>query len=97
MDSLMSVRLKRRLEAGTGLRLPGTLTLTYPTIAALAQYLDEKLFPTKAQSNGVPAMPVNEKNEFPSLDQSVDQMNDSEIDGAIAAELAAIQQKLGVL
>jgi hypothetical protein len=24
-------------------------------------------------------------------------MNDSEIDGAIAAELAAIQQKLGVL
>jgi acyl carrier protein len=97
MDSLMSVRLKRRLEAGTGLRLPGTLTLTYPTIAALAQYLDEKLFPTKVQSNGVPAMPVNEKNEFPSLDQSVDQMNDSEIDGAIAAELAAIQQKLGVL
>jgi acyl transferase domain-containing protein/acyl carrier protein len=97
MDSLMSVRLKRGLEAGTGLRLPGTLTLTYPTIAALAQYLDEKLFPTKVQSNGVPAMPVNEKNEFPSLDQSVDQMNDSEIDGAIAAELAAIQQKLGVL
>jgi acyl transferase domain-containing protein len=96
MDSLMSVRLKRRLE-GTGLRLPGTLTLTYPTISALAQYLDEKLFPTKAQSNGVSAMPVKEKNKFPSLDQTVDQMNDSEIDAAIAAELAAIQQKLGVM
>jgi acyl carrier protein len=95
MDSLMSVRLKRRLEAGTGLRLPGTLTLTYPTIAALAEYLDEKLFPTT--SNGVSAMPVKEKTEFPSLDQTVDQMNGSEIDAAIAAELAAIQQKLGVL
>jgi acyl carrier protein len=97
MDSLMSVRLKRRLEAGTGLRLPGTLTLTYPTISALAEYLDEKLFPTKAKSNGVSAMPVKERTEFPSLDQTVDQMNDSEIDAAIAAELAAIQQKLGVL
>ena len=42
-------------------------------------------------------MPVKEKNEFPSLDRTVDQMNDSEIDAAIAAELAAIQQKLGVL
>jgi acyl transferase domain-containing protein/acyl carrier protein len=97
MDSLMSVRLKRCLEAETGLRLPGTLTLTYPTISALAQYLDEKLFPTKAQSNGVSAMPGTVKNEFPSLDQTVDQMNDSEIDAAIAAELAAIHQKLGVL
>ena len=87
MDSLMSVRLKRRLEAGTGLRLSGTLTLTYPTISALARYLDEKLFP----------MPVNEKMESPSLDQGVDKMSDSEIDAAIAAELAAIQQKLGVL
>ena len=95
MDSLMSVRLKRRLEAGTGLRLPGTLTLTYPTISALARYLEEKLFPTGVQLTGV-TMPVKqEKGEFPSA--AVEQMNDSEIDAAIAAELAAIQQKLGVL
>jgi hypothetical protein len=41
-------------------------------------------------------MPVKqEKGEFPSA--AVEQMNDSEIDAAIAAELAAIQQKLGVL
>jgi acyl transferase domain-containing protein/acyl carrier protein len=98
MDSLMSVRLKRRLEAGTGLRLPGTLTLTYPTISTLARYLEEKLFPAKTQSNGASATPVkSEKGELSSVDQTVDQMNDSEIDAAIAAELAAIQQKLGVL
>jgi hypothetical protein len=98
MVSLMSVRLKRRLEAGTGLRLPGTLTLTYPTISTLARYLEEKLFPAKTQSNGASATPVkSEKGELSSVDQTVDQMNDSEIDAAIAAELAAIQQKLGVL
>jgi hypothetical protein len=98
MDSLMSVRLKRRLEAGTGLRLPGTLTLTYPTISALARYLEEKLFTAEVQSNGASATPVKpEKGKVFSGHQTVDQMNDSEVDAAIAAELAAIQQKLGAL
>jgi acyl carrier protein len=98
MDSLMSVRLKRRLEVGTGLRLPGTLTLSYPTISALARYLEEKLFSAEARSNGPSAKPVEPENgKFLSGDQTVDQMNDSEIDAAIAAELAAIQQKLGAL
>ncbi len=98
MDSLMSVRLKRRLEAGTGLRLPGTLTLTYPTISALARYLEEKLFTAEVHSNGASAAPVKpEKDKFSSGDQTVDQMNDSEVDAAIAVELAAIQQKLGAL
>jgi hypothetical protein len=80
------------------LRLPGTLTLTYPTISALAQYLEEKLFRAEVRSNGASVTLVKpEKGRFFPGDQAVDQMNDSEIDAAIAAELAAIQQKLGVL
>ena len=42
----MSVSLKRGLEARTGLRLPGTLTFTYPTIEAIAVFLEETLFPS---------------------------------------------------
>jgi hypothetical protein len=96
MDSLMSVKLKRRLEAGTGLRLPGTLTLTYPTITALATYLEEKLFAsTDAPLVSVQPLPTREPD--PSLSGSVIGMSDTETDAAIAAELAAIQQKLGVL
>ena len=94
MDSLMSVRLKRRLEAGTGLRLPGTLTLTYPSISALAQYLEERLFPSEVRSTVVSSRTAKE--EAAKL-ASPDHMNDSEIDAAIAAEFAAIQQKLGAL
>lgn len=39
MDSLMSVELKRRLEALSGRRLPSTLTFNYPNVRALAVFL----------------------------------------------------------
>jgi acyl transferase domain-containing protein/acyl carrier protein len=93
MDSLMSVKLKRRLEAGTGLKLPGTLTLTYPTITALAVYLEEKLFP----SLDLPTSPLPAPDQDERFSVAVAGMSDSETNMAIAAELAAIQQKLGVL
>jgi acyl transferase domain-containing protein/acyl carrier protein len=94
MDSLMSVRLKRALEARTGLRLPGTLTFTYPTIEAIATYLEESLFPSPVAGKGreMPSLQSEKKDEFST---SVAEMNESETNAAIAAELAAIQQKLG--
>jgi acyl carrier protein len=39
MDSLMSVQLRKRLEAEFGRTLPKMLTFTYPTVAALTEYL----------------------------------------------------------
>jgi acyl transferase domain-containing protein len=93
MDSLMSVKLRRRLEAGTGLKLSGTLTLTYPTITALAEYLDGRLFP----SSTLPSSPVSTPNQDETFSAEVAAMSESETDMAIAAELAAVQQKLGVL
>jgi acyl transferase domain-containing protein/acyl carrier protein len=96
MDSLMSVRLKRRLESGTGLKLPGTLTLTYPTIAALAEYLDGKLFPPAVSQIKAASSPLARKQEE-AMSTLVAEMNESETNAAIAAELAAIHLKLGVL
>jgi acyl carrier protein/protein-L-isoaspartate O-methyltransferase/NADP-dependent 3-hydroxy acid dehydrogenase YdfG len=43
MDSLMSVELKGRLERRFGLRLPATLAFNYPSPAAVAALLDERL------------------------------------------------------
>ena len=44
MDSLMSVELKARLEKGTGRRLPTTLTFNYPSVGALAEFLEREMF-----------------------------------------------------
>jgi acyl carrier protein len=43
LNSLMSLELRNRLEGGLGLTLPATLVFNYPTVAALAVHLAERL------------------------------------------------------
>ncbi|HEX3660932.1 MAG TPA: SDR family NAD(P)-dependent oxidoreductase [Acidobacteriaceae bacterium] len=89
MDSLMAVRLKRRLEERTGLRLPGTVTLTYPTLAGLAEYLQTRLFGDGAVITPAPARTVPDGELT-----KVAVMNDDETRAALEEELAAVQQTL---
>lgn len=89
MDSLMAVRLKRRLEERTGLRLPGTVTLTYPTLAALAGYLQNRLF---GEDSGVAPSPVRTASNLDATNLAA--MDDDETRAAIEEELAAVQQTL---
>ncbi len=50
LDSLMSLELKRRLEAAVARPLPGTLTFNYPNVASLSDFLRDALF---AHEHGV--------------------------------------------
>jgi acyl carrier protein len=43
LDSLMGLELRNRLEGETGLALPATIVWNYPTVAALAGHLGERL------------------------------------------------------
>jgi acyl transferase domain-containing protein/protein-L-isoaspartate O-methyltransferase len=54
MDSLMSVELKGRLERRFAAKLPATLTFNYPSILAVGEFLDDRLF---ANAGAAPSEP----------------------------------------
>jgi acyl carrier protein len=43
VNSLLSLELRNRIEATLGLTLPATLVWNYPTVAAVAAHLEERL------------------------------------------------------
>jgi NAD(P)-dependent dehydrogenase (short-subunit alcohol dehydrogenase family) len=85
LDSLMAVDLRNRLSASLGLTrsLPATLVFDYPTVEALAIYLDEEVLapakePSKDSASGV------------RLDDAVgviDELSDAEIERLFAKKM----------
>lgn len=90
MDSLMSVELKSRLEAGVGRPLPSTLTFNYSTIAALTDYLATQVLelngPTAAASSA-PSMLAPE----PSASASTDDLTEDELADLLMARLSQLK------
>lgn len=88
MDSLMSVELKDRLEAVVGERLPGTLTLNYPTVATLARYLVDRFFGGTHESDGAVEVAVDP--EEAAIAEEVQRLSDEESRRLLIEELKAL-------
>lgn len=86
MDSLMSVELKSRLEAGVEQSLPSTLTFNYPTILELAGYLQQKLGLSQAT-----AVEAEAETEVPvvteTLPDDLDDMSEDDLADLLAKRL----------
>jgi len=88
LDSLMGLEIRNRLEASLGLTIPATLIWTYPTIAALAAYLAEKLGLTRqeppAPASSEPAIP----DELRRTAEQIAGLSDAEMEALLLEKLA---------
>lgn len=92
MNSLMAVMLETELETALNVKLSATVMLDYPNLLSLSRFLDEKLFGDKPTAPPAGKLNATETQEQPSDVADIAAMNQTELDAALAAELAAIRQ-----
>jgi acyl carrier protein len=83
MDSLMAVELRNLLSRQVGRALPATIVFEYPTVAALAAFLDSFLFPVARAAAAQTPEPVN----------GIDRLSDSSVAALLESKLAAIESQ----
>ncbi|MFG2007399.1 beta-ketoacyl reductase, partial [Spirillospora sp. NPDC048911] len=89
-DSLTAVELRNRLSAATGLRLPAALAFTYPSAAAIADHLRERLIPAEADPSAAVLGEVDKLEAV--IDQAVP---DGDTRLRLAKRLEALLWRLG--
>ncbi len=90
VDSLMAVEFKNRLQAGLHLEesLPSTLIFDYPTIEAVAGYLEKVLFPAIPSHVLPPGLAVQVNQEIG--ETSLAELSDEEVEALLIKKLRNI-------
>lgn len=88
VDSLMAVELKNRLQSSLGKNLRSTLLFNYPTVEALANYLEQLL--STSELDGIDSNALNDLGDASQSQASPDELGDlseEEILALLAEEL----------
>ncbi len=99
MDSLMAIELKGKLEAAIEQPLPSTLTFNYPNVAALADYLLQRVRPPDGTRAGGLAAPADNGHAHASApstggsrgERVHDDISEDELAARISAKLARLK------
>jgi acyl transferase domain-containing protein/acyl carrier protein len=96
LDSLMSMQLHNRLEASFNISWPTTVALEYPSIATLADYINDEVLPLLLEENLPPAS-INV--EIPVVaaeppETNLDEISDQDLMSLLDGELSRINDLL---
>ena len=83
MTSLTSLELRKSLEAAFGCKLPGTVTLLYPNVNSLADFMQQTVFGSTPKVEAQPVLHVSEKQS--------DFLDDEQTRSALIAELELLR------
>jgi acyl carrier protein len=89
LDSLMTLELRNRLEAGSGIALSATLAWNYPTIEALAEHLAARLELPLAMPE-----PGDSDNGSATFEEELEELSQDEVAIQLREELDAIERLL---
>ncbi len=92
LDSLMTVELRNALSTTMGRALPGSLVFDYPTIAGIASFVAEKVFPAASPSS-ITRAKKTEEHEQQALTH-VQQLSEEGAEALLAEKLAALEGRL---
>jgi hypothetical protein len=90
MDSLMALELRNRLEASLGLSLSATLVWGYPTVAALAPHLAEKMGMTLGAVLPETATESDHAHESAAIVGELTRMSDADAEALLIQELESL-------
>jgi NADPH:quinone reductase-like Zn-dependent oxidoreductase/acyl carrier protein len=91
LDSLMALELRNRLELSLGVTLSATLIWGYPTVAALAPFLAEKMSLPLEVTSSPPAAAAEPTP--PSAPQALDELSEESAAELLAEKLAALDRE----
>ncbi|XXY19856.1 type I polyketide synthase [Sorangium sp. So ce216] len=90
LDSLMSLEVRNHLEASLGMKLSATLLFTYPNLAALSEYLLDKLELSDSSPDESQTREDEVRNE---LSENVERLDEDELLAFFNASLESIESE----
>lgn len=96
MDSLMALELKTKLQNDVGISIPATLAFDHPTVDAIAEHLEAKLFSMQVASTSGPPSPTSTRRSKPEQternisEDSLDAMDDDQLEAMLLEKLEAL-------
>ena len=89
MDSLMTIELKNRLQASVGTSLSSTIVFDHPTVAALAEYLENNVLTITVNSKDAKTAREAPDPQGKALN-ALKQLSDEEAEAILAKELSGL-------